>query len=540
MVFKELCLDYIKLHKKLFWSYLVIASLFYMVKVLVTPMIYSNIMEIEKNGFMSIMKQIFAIWILIGVFYIIKMKMENIIFTEFLSFSRRRLLRLFLEKNKSDFKDANVSSDIIRIFEVTRYMKEVFAWVSQSILPVSIITVIINGYFIYNVPLLGAINLLGNFTIFKYVEANYKKLVNHSNNRENEYMEMIKKFDENFNNLLNIYLNNQIEQTLTNNENIEKDYTKTYKSTNQEVINFINIFKSIIYVFAMISLFVLYKQKTNNTNTTTETNISNKQFITILFIFTFYISTLENISEDIPLIIMTVGNIRNAEPFLEGAMTMNKRDQHLANFQGNIKFDKISFRYDANSDYIFKDFSMDIPKGRRIGIVGKTGKGKSTLMKLLLNFYQLESGNIYLDGVDSKEIVIDDIRKHINYVNQKTTLFNDSILNNMKYGNNASDEDVINLLNIYDLMQIFDNVETIVEKNGANISLGMQKVIFLVRGILKDCKLFIFDEPFTSIDQKTRGKVLRLIDEKTRGKTVIVITHDTEGFDKVLDKMIEL
>jgi len=549
MVFKQLCIDYIKQNKTLFWSYMVIASVFYIVKIIVTSLVYSNIMDIEKHGFMKVIKQIFFLWMLIGVIYIVKMKYENIWFTEFLSFSRNRLLQIFLEKNKTNFKDANVSTDILRILEVTRYMRELFGWIIQTIIPIIIVTFIVNIFFLYKAPTLGCVNILCNITLYIYIKNNYEKLIDQSNLRENKYIDMVQKIDEKFNNLLNIYLNNQVEETLKDNEKIEAEYTTIYKNTNQKVMNFTSMFKTIVYGFAIVSLYLLYYQQTKSQNNTQSNSQSNtgedktKNFVTILFIFTFYISTLENLSEDIPMYIMIIGNILNAEPFLEKAIFNETREQYLPNFQGNIKIDNISFRYSEENDYIFKDFSLDIPKGKRIGIIGQTGKGKSTLMKLLLNLYTLESGSIYLDGINLKEINIDDIRKNINYNNQKTNLFNDTILNNMKYGNNATDEQIIKLLYTYDLMSIFDRIDlhsTLVEKNGSNISLGMQKVIFLIRGILKDCKVFIFDEPFSGIDKNTRLNVLKMIDKETKGKTVIVITHDIDGFDQILDEFIEL
>ena len=105
----------------------------------------------------------------------------------------------------------------------------------------------------------------------------------------------------------------------------------------------------------------------------------------------------------IPFIIMTIGNINYAEPFLENVLKTQIRESYIPNFEGNIKFDNISFKYE-NSPYLFENFSLDIKKGERIAIIGQTGKGKSTLVKILLDFYNINKGNIYLDGVNYKDI----------------------------------------------------------------------------------------------------------------------------------------
>ena len=528
MLFKKICKDYIDKNKGLYFGYIAISTLSYVIKIIVTPMIYSNILNLKEDNTFSIISQIFKLWICMGIVYIVKVRIENNLFSTFLSFARQYLFRLFLEKNQTNFNDSSVTSDINRILEVTRYMKEIFAWISQYILPISLSMICINAYFIYKLPIMGVINIFSNIIMMSYINNNYKKLIDNSIKRENSYSNMVKKLDENFNNLLNIYLNNQVEKTISENEKIENDYKDIYIKQNETVSHFINNIKMINYIFIMICIYILSKK-----------NKDKQNFINIILIFTFYLSTIEGLIEDIPFIIMTIGNINYAEPFLENVLKTQIRESYIPNFEGNIKFDNISFKYE-NSPYLFENFSLDIKKGERIAIIGKTGKGKSTLVKILLDFYNINKGNIYLDGVNYKDIPIEDIRKNINYINQKTILFNDTILNNMKYGNDKTDKDIINFLRKYQLDSIFYDINKIIEKNGSMISMGMQKVIFLVRGILKNSPVIIFDEPFSGIDQNTRKLVLHMINEETKGKTVIIITHDLEGIENIIDKIIEL
>ena len=544
-LFKRLCKEFIEKHKTLFSSFIVISSVSYIMKVIVTPMIYSNIMDLKDNNFYPVIKQIFALWLLTGVIYIIKARMENFIFPEFLSFIRQKLFVLFLEKNKTNFNDSSVAYDITRIFESTRYMKDLFFWFSQYLIPVAILILCINSYFVYKIPLMGAVNIASTSTIIYYIVSKYDGLVENSTKRETQYMELIKKVDENFSNLMNIYINNQIDETVVKNSKLEYEYTIANKVQNTEVMKFTNSIKLTNYFFTFICICILYIHAKRSDNQS-----SKKEFVTILLMFTFYISTIETIAEDIPFYMMTLGNVRYAEPFLENAIFSNTREKYIPQFQGNIVFDRVSFRYNKDDPKnILDDFSLTIKKGERIGIMGQTGKGKSTIIKLLLQFYKPDKGTIYLDGMNSNDINVDDIRKNINYINQKTVLFNDTIIANMKYGNDSTDKDIISLLLEYDLLHVFTKdkdemsesiLSTMVEKNGANISTGMQKVIFIVRGILKKCKVIIFDEPFSGIDQDTRQNVLRLIDENTKGKTTIVITHDFGGLENILDNMIEL
>jgi ABC-type multidrug transport system fused ATPase/permease subunit len=528
MLFKRICKDYINKNKGLYFGYIAISTLSYVTKIIITPMIYSNILNLKEDNTFLIISQIFKLWIFMGIIYIVKIKIENNLFSTFLSFARQYLFRLFLEKNQTNFNDSSVTSDINRILEVTRYMKEIFAWISQYILPISLSMICINGYFLYKLPIMGVINIFSNIIMISYINNNYKKLIDDSIKRENSYSHMVKKLDENFNNLLNIYLNNQVEKTISENEKIENDYKDIYIKQNETVSHFISNIKIINYIFIMICIYILSKKSKDKQN-----------FINIILIFTFYLSTIEGLIEDVPFIIMTIGNINYAEPFLENTLKKEIRESYIPNFEGNIKVDNISFKYE-NSPYLFENFSLDIKKGERIVIIGKTGKGKSTLVKILLDFYNINKGNIYLDGINYKDIPIEEIRKNINYINQKTILFNDTILNNIKYGNDKTDKDIINFLQKYQLDNIFYDINKIIEKNGSMISMGMQKVIFLVRGILKNSPVIIFDEPFSGIDQNTRKLVLHMIDEETKDKTVIIITHDLEGIEDIIDKIIEL
>ena len=144
-----------------------------------------------------------------------------------------------------------------------------------------------------------------------------------------------------------------------------------------------------------------------------------------------------------------------------------------------------------------------------------------------------------------KEYNIKDVRRRINYISQRTLLFPETIISNMKYGNHRTTEEIVDFLKKYDLLKIFckdgsNCLEKTVEKEGLNMSMGMQKVIYLVRGILKeDVDVYIFDEPLTSIDPSTRKSVLKMIQNETQGKTLIIITHDVEVMS-IVDRKIEL
>ena len=190
-----------------------------------------------------------------------------------------------------------------------------------------------------------------------------------------------------------------------------------------------------------------------------------------------------------------------------------------------------------------KNFSLKIKDNEKIGIVGRSGTGKTTLMKMLINLHTPEKGEILIDNKNIANISKKSLRNHVNYVNQKTNLFNDTLMYNLKYGNEKSELEIEKILKLYKLEEIYselnDGYKTEVGINGGNLSGGMQKVTTLVRSILKPCGIIIFDEPLAGLDEKTRKKVMKMIFNECKDKTIIVITHDKEILP-YLDRVINI
>jgi len=553
MTFKEIINDYIAKNKGLFLGYVSVCCLVYLVKVLLTSYVYSKLFE-ENANFFAIIKEICGVWVLLCILYIVKSRLETKVIPDILSCIRRKLFKNYLKNNEVNFNDTDVSGDMNKILEVTRNIRDVVQWLLSTFVPTIVLMSCINLYFLYRFPKIGAVMLVGNIINFFIIYNDASLLIESSNKRENDFLKMVETLDENVNNMLNIYLNDKVDDTINENEKIEKDYTNIYRMQQAELELFTTRLKTNNYVMSFLSMFLLYK-----------TTSSHKEFVNGLLIFTFYLSTLENMSEDIPFSLMTIGNIQNIEdiltkkdinhievnPVYKSLESFNKHDSLDNPYQScslndcHITFRDVYFRYRDDGKWVLNNFSIDIPAGDKIALVSQSGFGKTTSMKILLGFYQPQQGQILLDGKPLSNFSKKDVRSVINYINQRTLLLHDSILNNMKYGNTKTTDDIIKLLKKYNLLKIFCSdgtncLDKIVERNGTNISLGMQKVIYLVRGILKDnVKVYIFDEPLTSIDPDTRESVLNMIKVETGDKTVIIITHDKE-VERIVKRTVNL
>jgi ABC-type multidrug transport system fused ATPase/permease subunit len=332
--------------------------------------------------------------------------------------------------------------------------------------------------------------------------------------------------------MFNIYINNKIDQTIHDTNNIESKYATIKQEYNKKMINFIIVIRVMLYLFLILSIGYLYLTK----------HVLLASLSTITYL---YITRVDSMLEILPNNIMKLFDINDTS---KSYITNTNHFESYPNIIGHLEIKDITFFYKSNPHHkIFDHYSLEIKQVERICMIGQTGKGKSTLVKLFLRFYEAQEGDIFIDGKNIKLIDPDDIRKNIYYINQKTVLFNDSILENLRYGTNISEEDVYSFLKKYDLFKVFEKVDTsdnclsfMIDNNGSTISMGMQKVIFLVRGMLQNVPVYFIDEPFTSIDEDTRDCVQNMIDKETKGKTVLIITHDVKGLDTILDRMISL
>ena len=198
--------------------------------------------------------------------------------------------------------------------------------------------------------------------------------------------------------------------------------------------------------------------------------------------------------------------------------------------KGNIKFENVSFSYIKDKP-IIKNFNLNVKAGQTIGIVGPTGSGKSTIMNLLMRFYELDSGKITIDGIDIKEIKKDELRKHISIVLQETNLFNESIYTNISYGHheNIFDKEKIHYAAHQIGSEHFINVlpnsyETIIDDR-ISISQGEAQLLALTRAYYSPSSIMILDEATSSIDSKTEQDIQIGMNKLMKEKTSFVIAH---------------
>lgn len=197
--------------------------------------------------------------------------------------------------------------------------------------------------------------------------------------------------------------------------------------------------------------------------------------------------------------------------------------------QGHIIFNHVSFSYEPQSPLI-ENFNLDVPAGKRIAIAGRTGAGKTTLVNLLMRFYELDKGHIFIDGKDITTISRDELRSNFGMVLQDTWLFAGTIRDNIAYGMpKATDEDVIKAAKASDAHSFIRRLpygyETVISESGSNLSQGQKQLLTIARVMLVDPPILILDEATSNIDTRTEMRIQKAFLKMMEGRTSFIIAH---------------
>ena len=204
--------------------------------------------------------------------------------------------------------------------------------------------------------------------------------------------------------------------------------------------------------------------------------------------------------------------------------------------EGNIVLDKINFAYKSNPENkVLQDMSLKFTGGKMTALVGHSGSGKSTLLNMIPRIYLPTSGNIYFDNQDISKVNLDSLRNQISIVDQNTTLFDDTVLNNIKYARpDASDEEVYEAAKLAMCEDFINNLEKgydeMIGENGVRLSGGEKQRLSIARAFLKKSKIILLDEATSSLDSETEEKIQKALEDLTSNKTTIVIAHRSVSY----------
>ncbi len=212
--------------------------------------------------------------------------------------------------------------------------------------------------------------------------------------------------------------------------------------------------------------------------------------------------------------------------------------------KGEVAFHSVDFTHEENNEPLFSDFSLTIPSGQRIGLVGHSGSGKTSLTRLLLRFSDLDAGAITIDGLDISKLAQADLHRAISYVPQEPLLFHRTLRENIAYGKpDATDEEIAAAAHHARADEFTahlpEGYDTIVGERGVKLSGGQRQRIAIARAILKDAPILVLDEATSALDSESEKLIQESLEDLMRDRTSLVIAHRLSTIAK-LDRIIVL
>jgi ABC-type multidrug transport system fused ATPase/permease subunit len=542
--FKKLVLDFIYDNKSFLSLYLIVVLFTWPAEAIVLSKLYGMLVEtikkkismneifnfssnIKKENVFGILTLIVIVWGFIIAFYRIKFALEQKLIPEYIKYLRNLFIHGVLNNSSENMKDIRSGEYISKIIELSNIFQQNLQALANTFLPffMGIIVISIYYFFIdFNLGLLSSILCIIRIYFNVADGITYSQV---AADRDSFFFNMVEKINDSFNNVMNIHLNNQLKNEKKKTDKRQTEYNKLYEKeikTRSELAIKRNIYT--VACFIILTIFACYLYKKNK--------ISFVILLTIVMIEIKIIGRFIHFDETSLHFFSKLGTVISSKSFLDKVLTNVKSTDKNCKIKNNsILINDLVYKYNAKSDTIFNKLNLNIPSGQRVALVGTSGSGKSTLMKLLVKLHKPTSGTIKIGNCNIEDINTEYLRDKITYVNQRTNLFNDTIINNIKYGNkNASDSEIQNFIDEYKLDKIYsklnNGIQTNAGVNGSKLSLGMQKITIILRGLFRNSDIVIFDEPLAGLDKETKEKVIDVINDIPKETTVLIVTHDPE------------
>ena len=547
-IYDKLILEYLKENKYLLIKYLCTVFILYFFESIAlsrtNAQLFSSLYNkhstvLTKNeSFKYIIHVGIIFTIIIFCYYLLK-KIEVNIYPKYTTYIRKNIFENTIKKFSNNLTDIKIGKYISRIIDLTKELNKLLQIVITECITKFFIVFFIIIYFLFLNYKIGIVFLIEIILIFLIIKYFQPKIIKLAEKKFQLFFDLNESNSDSLTNLANIYLNNETKNEINNNNKLSEEYTiiakKSYEYSNI-MVSIINIVILITFFTIFFYTYYLFIHK----------EIDKMVIINIYILLFFFCGTSIRIISQVGDLFHVWAYIVASNKFVEYIYDNDdsKNIKKVDITRGHIQMKNILFSY-KNNKIIFKNLNLQIEGNKKTVVLGKSGSGKSTISKLIVKLYNPQKGDIYIDNVNVKNIDTKYLRDKVIYINQKTILFNKSIMDNILYGNDhINDKHVINIMKKYQLDILFHNMKDGLHSscgvNGNNLSLGMQKIVILLRGMLKNnYKIIIYDEPLSGLDKNSRKKVIQMINDLSVDKTVLIITHDNEILD-IADNVIEM
>ena len=548
-------LDFFK--QNILWVIITIVVLFVTspLEMIVLSNLFSNftgaINKLDYSNSISILWKIAGLYTLIDVIYMINSYYDKVSYPKLEKFIRFKLVDVIFKNIEVNYDDENISNIILKLLlipntTVTCTQSFIYWIVTFAITVVSILS-----YILYiNVEIGGIMIILFSLFCITYCYV-LMKVKTKSAEREKEEKVLMTHVDDVLSNSLSVIACKKIDD--------EKEYLENkhiiYDEKNEEQMWYsskgIYLFSFIVTAILVVYVYIIlrfYQAK----------KITSQDTIKLVIIILFFIRYLKTTINRTVQNVVLYGKLSESEENIKNILnkTVINGTKKNITITGDIEFKNVSFEYNSQDPKVvnaskannptneedplankekqksLENVSFKIKPLDRVAIIGTNGSGKSTIIKLIMGYYNVSSGQILHNGVNVLDINREYLRSKIAVINQKVVLFNRSIIDNICYGNNIPKEKVKQILKNLHIMRVFKNkpegLETLAGLHGSALSGGQKQIIYLLRCYLSNKPIIIMDEPTAAVDSTHKKYIMKMIDEMAKKSTLIVVTHDAE------------
>jgi ABC-type multidrug transport system fused ATPase/permease subunit len=510
----------------------------------ITANMIDHIQKNNKKNTLLYFQYFVGISLLFLLFYFLYKYFQNKLMTKLRQWIRQQLVNIMLLVNNENFSEMNftkLNSPINRISSIS-FM--VFNDIVTFLIPNMSFLFIISAYFFYKNRNLGLGFVMANVLITIYLYFSLSDMLNHNDEYEKYVNDTESYLQEILNNIDKIIYRGEV-----NNE-IGIFSNKTGKSINHSFLFYSNttfhgtIMLFIVYIIIFLSIaYLMYLYFHKEIDITT--------FITFFTIVLLYRDKMMSVITQVPDFIEFLGrtdsvlkHFKDMENYYE---IRNKKYNKVDIPFKSIRFENVSFKYKTSDKPVFQNMNITInTENNIIGITGLSGNGKSTFVKLMLKLYQCNSGEIFIDDTNIKEIDPRFIRKNMVYVNQSSKLFDKKVVENMLYGCDNPDicNEYLEKIMKYDkIKELYSKIDIYNKQSGAlgeNLSGGQRQIVNIISGLVNPSKILILDEPTNALDRELKLELLQIISDFRKYKqSIIIITHDRDVYG-LFDESIQI
>lgn len=470
--------------------------------------------------------------IIIQVAAILSEQIRTIVMPKIQKYARNLIIKHTFDTKTNNFDEVQTGEIQVIINKLPITIYNTIEQFRTIYIPSMITILLVFFYFLWIDWFVGIVFFIVVISFFMLLKIGFNKCIQKSIQRDKILNHMNTQVDDVLRNMLTVLNNDTLSTELDTINDTHSKYADKLKETLNCILPLkcLAITAAILFLLYICYYVVVYKYKKKQ-------NIS--EGISIIIVTFVVVNTIMDVTSYMNDSIFKLGLIQNSMSLFdvclkEGASAgAGAGAGASAGVGAGIVIKNVHFSY-TDDKPVFENLNLVFEKGKVNIIVGQNGKGKTTLLFLLLKLYEPSCGMLYIDGTAYSDINDNDLRKQIGYIPQNPVLFNRSIYANITYGiSNVSEHDVRRVIDEFNLAHVFDGfpegLNTNVGLYGSHISGGQRQIILIVRQILLNSNYIIMDEPTSAIDEENKANVVSIVDKLNRvyGKTFIIVTHDS-------------